>query len=116
VSIRGLNSLSAGVVNDLWVLDTVSFSWGDLSFDSAGPAPKSRYFHGFAAAQDMLFLFGGKTEFELLGDIHCWNPSVHSWVDLTDKTVGDRPQPRAYAAWAAQGSELFLFGGWGIAG
>jgi len=107
---------SRGIVNDLWMFDTVNFSWDDLSLDYAGSAPKSRYFHGFAAAQDMLFLFGGKTETELLGDIHCWNPSDRSWDDLTGKTVGDSPQPRAYAAWAAQGSELFLFGGWGVAG
>jgi hypothetical protein len=107
----------AGLLADLWVFNTVAGNWTDLTTSFRGNVPPARVFHGFAASNEMLFVFGGKDDRDFLGDLHCWNPSSGVWTDLTAQTGGDTaPRPRAYHAFASHHNFIYVFGGWGSSG
>jgi len=48
-----------GVLNDMQVLDLVHTAWKDLSGAILGTAPSPRLAHGFAMAEDKLYVHGG---------------------------------------------------------
>ena len=48
------------LLNDLFMLDPSNNTWSDLTYNATGPRP-SRYAHGFASADNKLFVFGGST-------------------------------------------------------
>ena len=41
------------------MLDLATKTWSDLTNFAAGPRPSPRYGHGFASADNKLFVFGG---------------------------------------------------------
>ena len=43
------------------MLDPSTNTWSDLSAFASGPRPTARYYHGFASADNKLFVFGGST-------------------------------------------------------
>ena len=46
-------------LNDLYLLDPAGPAWSNITNQARGPAPAPRYCHGFAAASNALWLFGG---------------------------------------------------------
>ena len=49
-------------MNDLFVLDPSNNTWSDLTYSVSGQRPSPRYLHGFASADNKLFVFGGYTQ------------------------------------------------------
>ena len=47
-------------LNDLYLLDPAGPAWSNITNQARGPAPAPRYCHGFAAASNALWLFGGQ--------------------------------------------------------
>ena len=50
-------------MNDLFVLDPSTNTWSDLTNNVYGQRPSPRYLHGFASADNKLFVFGGYTNY-----------------------------------------------------
>ena len=48
-------------MNDLFVLDPSTNTWSNLTNSASGPRPSVRSGHGFASADNKLFVFGGYT-------------------------------------------------------
>ena len=46
-------------MNDLFVLDPSTNTWSDLTYNVYGQRPSPRSYHGFASADNKLFVFGG---------------------------------------------------------
>ena len=46
-------------MNELFVLDPSNKTWSDLTNNISGPRPSPRSGHGFASADNKLFVFGG---------------------------------------------------------
>ena len=44
---------------DLFMLDPSTNTWSDLTNIASGPRPSWRWKHGFASADNKLFVFGG---------------------------------------------------------
>ena len=126
---RDAPTLAAGLLADLWVFNTSSAEWEDLSLAAAASAaaasapadpaaPAARAFGGLAAAGGRLYLFGGQGPTVFLGDLRAWDPASGAWADLSPAAAaaGGAPVPRAYHALAAAGGRLYLFGGWADTG
>ncbi len=105
-----------GLLADLWAFNTVDRNWTDLTPLYIGATPPARVFHGFAASNERLYVFGGKDDKNFLGDLRCWDPSNGLWIDLSAQTGGTPPRPRAYHAFTSHHDLIFVFGGWGGSG
>lgn len=46
-------------LNDLWVLDLTSLTWGELTTVVSGTAPSPRRYHGFTRSDNIIYVFGG---------------------------------------------------------
>ena len=44
------------------MLDPSTNTWSDLTYIATGPRPSPRIWHGFASADNKLFVFGGGTD------------------------------------------------------
>ena len=55
------------MLGSLLRLDLVTLEWTDLTSDTTGPAPVARDFHGFAEADGLLYVFGGRYAFTFKG-------------------------------------------------
>ena len=97
-------------LNDLYMLDPSTNTWSDLTYSAIGPRPPPRWGHGFASADNKLFVFGGMSDYAL-NDLYMLDPSTNTWSDLTYSAIGPRPPPRWSLGLASANSKLFLFGG-----
>ena len=97
-------------LNDLYMLDPSTNTWSDLTYSAIGPRPPPRWGHGFASANNKLFVFGGMSDYAL-NDLYMLDPSTNTWSDLTYSAIGPRPPPRWSLGLASANSKLFLFGG-----
>ena len=50
-------------MNDLYMLDPSTNTWSDLTYIATGPRPSPRMGHGFASADNKLFVFGGSSNY-----------------------------------------------------
>ena len=48
----------------------------------------------------------------LLNDLHRFDPTTLTWIDLTPDVRGAVPEPRAYHGMASAGGFLLVFGGY----
>lgn len=107
-------------LDDLWVFDTDSFQW--MNPRTAGSPPSPRYGHSMQLLNDgRIMLFGGITVKE--GEIPKYQSDLRQ-LD-TESMVWSKPRAHAdvhypsgrYAHSFTQiGSQLVLFGGWGLGG
>ncbi len=51
----------SGYLNDMHIFHLATRTWVDITTYTQGDRPSQRYGHGCAAAQDSLFLFGGRS-------------------------------------------------------
>ena len=98
------------------MLDPSTNTWSDLTNIASGPRPSARTGHGFASADNKLFVFGGWSDYgqqvgQTLNDLYMLDPSTNTWSDLTYSAIGPRPPPRWSLGLASANSKLFLFGG-----
>ncbi len=59
-------SRNVGPLDDMSAFDVNQLVWTDLSSSQdVSTRPSARFFHGFAAANDKIYLFGGSSAFGL---------------------------------------------------
>lgn len=112
-----------GRLNDLWLFDPVLRAWSLLNDGKREGSPRAKGgssllpLHGIGG--DLLLLFGFNGE--QLGEVHHFNASAGTWLDVTHLQRGDVPSPRSVFASASRQApgtsspraacEVFVLGG-----
>lgn len=105
------------VVNDLWSYRVESGDW--LRLMPVGPLAPPLQLHAavWDPVSEQMLVFGGLTEDAgNLRTVLTFNRATNTWMDL--RPPGPAPQPRAWhtAVWDSAGSQMLVFGGFGVDG
>ena len=103
----GIGTFFDPFLNDTWLFNTATSTWGLLDTGSASP-PK-REGHAMAATPSGVLLFGGDDGQNKLDDTWLFNAANNTWTQVA--TTGTRPSARHWHAMAATPSGVLLFGG-----
>ncbi|KAL3630094.1 G protein alpha subunit [Castilleja foliolosa] len=102
-------------INDVTVYDIDNSMWfqpectGGGSDGRVGPRPRA--FHISVAIDCHMFIFGGRSGGNRLGDFWVLDTDIWQWSELT--SFGDLPSSRDFAAASAVGnSKIVMYGGW----
>ncbi|KAL8538804.1 hypothetical protein ACS0TY_000712 [Phlomoides rotata] len=102
-------------LNDVTVYDTDNDMWfqpvctGNGSDGKVGPSPRA--FHIAVSIDCNMFIFGGRSGGNRLGDFWVLDTDIWQWSELI--TFGDLPSSRDFAAASAVGnSKIVMYGGW----
>ncbi|EYU19793.1 hypothetical protein ABFS82_06G087500 [Erythranthe guttata] len=102
-------------LNDVTVYDIDNNMWfqpectGSGSDGNVGPSPRA--FHIAVAIDCHMFIFGGRSGGNRLGDFWVLDTDIWQWSELT--SFGDLPSSRDFAAASAVGnSKIVMYGGW----
>ncbi|XP_027364128.1 protein GLUTELIN PRECURSOR ACCUMULATION 3 isoform X2 [Abrus precatorius] len=102
-------------LSDIAVYDTEAKLWhqpectGSGSDGHVGPSPRA--FHVAVAIDCHMFIFGGRSGGQRLGDFWVLDTDIWQWSELT--SFGDLPSPRDFAAASAVGNrKIVMYGGW----
>jgi len=96
--------------NDLYVLDTESFTWSIPTM--SGDCPSARRAHSTFVWNDKLYVFGGGDGVHALSDLFAldlMDPSNLRWQNVSP--TGQIPVPRGYHTANLVGDKLVVFGG-----
>ena len=94
--------------NDVWTYDPRSNKWTQL--DSIGHIPLPREGHAAALVEDVMYIFGGRTEEgNDLGDLAAFRISSKRWY--TFHNMGPSPSPRSGHSMTTQGKQIIVIGG-----
>ncbi|XP_011076909.1 host cell factor isoform X1 [Sesamum indicum] len=102
-------------LNDVIVYDIDNNMWfepectGSGSDGKVGPSPRA--FHIAVAIDCHMFVFGGRSGGNRLGDFWVLDTDIWQWSELT--SFGDLPSSRDFAAASAIGNrKIVMYGGW----
>ena len=98
-----------GYLNDTWLFNTATNTWGKLELTLTITAPSARYLHAMATTPSGVLLFGGQDGSGIFNDTWLFNTGTNSW-GLLD-TGSASPSGRFSHAMAATLSGVLLFGG-----
>jgi chromosome segregation ATPase len=94
--------------NDVWCYDPVSNSWSSL--DCIGYIPAPREGHAAAIVDDVMYIFGGRTEEGAdLGDLAAFRISTRRWY--TFQNMGPSPSPRSGHSMTAHNKQIVVLAG-----
>lgn len=94
--------------NDVWCYDPVTNSW--TSLDCIGYIPAPREGHAAAIVDDVMYIFGGRTEEGAdLGDLAAFRISSRRWY--TFQNMGPSPSPRSGHSMTAYGKQVVILAG-----
>jgi hypothetical protein len=94
--------------NDVWCYDPVPNSW--TSLDCIGYIPAPREGHAAAIVDDVMYIFGGRTEEGAdLGDLAAFRISSRRWY--TFQNMGPSPSPRSGHSMTAYGKQIVVLAG-----
>ena len=94
--------------NDVWCYDPAVNKWSQ--FDSIGYIPSPREGHAAALVDDVMYVFGGRTEDGTdLGDLAAFRISTKRWY--TFQNMGPSPSPRSGHSMTAVGKAIVIIGG-----
>lgn len=96
-----------GESNDLYSLDTNTWSW--FNQPTSGNPPTPRSYHSACITNEFLAVFGGWDGERCLNDMLLLNTSTWSWT--MPKCGGDIPLPRFTHSANTLGNEVLVFGG-----
>ncbi|XP_054720538.1 multiple epidermal growth factor-like domains protein 8 [Uloborus diversus] len=74
-------SPEVGYLDDLFFYNLSSYRWSKISSE---PSPSPRHFHAAAVLNDSLYVHGGLSGNEVLGDFWEFNTTKQSWIQLPD--------------------------------
>lgn len=101
-------------LNDLTVYDIENKVWFQPSCSGTGVeyvGPSARAFHVAVAIDCHMFILGGRSGRNRLGDFWMLDTDIWQWAELTG--YGDPPSARDFAAGAAVGNgKIVVYGGW----
>ena len=94
--------------NDVWVYDPQTNSWAQQ--DCIGYIPAPREGHSAALVNDVMYIFGGRTEEGTdLGDLAAFRISSKRWY--TFQNMGPSPSPRSGHSMTAHGKQIIVLAG-----
>ncbi|KAI9708917.1 MAG: Negative regulator of mitotic exit [Bogoriella megaspora] len=94
--------------NDVWTYDPRSNSWTHQ--ECIGYIPAAREGHASALVQDVMYVFGGRTEEGTdLGDLAAFRISTRRWY--TFQNMGPAPSPRSGHTMTAYGKQIVVLAG-----
>jgi hypothetical protein len=94
--------------NDVWCYDPITNSWTML--DCIGYIPAPREGHAAAIVDDVMYIFGGRTEEGAdLGDLAAFRISSRRWY--TFQNMGPSPSPRSGHSMTAYGKQIIVLAG-----
>lgn len=94
--------------NDVWCYDPVPNKWAQL--DCIGYIPAPREGHAAALVEDVMYIFGGRTEEGSdLGDLAAFRISSRRWY--TFQNMGPSPSPRSGHSMTTVGKSIVVLGG-----
>lgn len=94
--------------NDVWCYDPQVNSW--TSLDCIGYIPAPREGHAAAIVDDVMYIFGGRTEEGAdLGDLAAFRISSRRWY--TFQNMGPSPSPRSGHSMTAYGKQVVVLAG-----
>lgn len=94
--------------NDVWCYDSTTNKWSQ--FDCIGYIPAPREGHAAALVDDVMYIFGGRTEEGTdLGDLAAFRISSRRWY--TFQNMGPSPSPRSGHSMTTVGKSIFTVGG-----
>lgn len=94
--------------NDVWCYDPAVNKWAQL--DCIGYIPAPREGHAAALVDDVMYVFGGRTEEGSdLGDLAAFRITTRRWY--TFQNMGPSPSPRSGHSMTTVGKSVVTFGG-----
>lgn len=94
--------------NDVWTYDPRSNMWSQL--DCIGYIPAPREGHSAALVNDVMYIFGGRTEEGTdLGDLAAFRITSRRWY--TFQNMGPAPSPRSGHSMTAYGKHIVVLAG-----
>uniref|UniRef100_A0A0D2XGQ2 Tip elongation aberrant protein 1 n=1 Tax=Fusarium oxysporum (strain Fo5176) TaxID=660025 RepID=A0A0D2XGQ2_FUSOF len=94
--------------NDVWCYDPAINKWSQ--FDCIGYIPAPREGHAAALVDDVMYVFGGRTEEGTdLGDLAAFRISSRRWY--TFQNMGPSPSPRSGHSMTTVGKSIVVLGG-----
>lgn len=94
--------------NDVWCYDPITNAWTQL--DCIGYIPAPREGHAAAIVDDVMYIFGGRTEEGAdLGDLAAFRISSRRWY--TFQNMGPSPSPRSGHSMTAYGKQIIVLAG-----
>lgn len=94
--------------NDVWCYDPMTNLWSQL--DCIGYIPSPREGHAAAIVDDVMYIFGGRTEEGAdLGDLAAFRITSRRWY--TFQNMGPSPSPRSGHSMTAVGKTVVVVGG-----
>ena len=94
--------------NDVWTFDPKSNEWSQQ--DCIGYIPAPREGHSAALVNDVMYIFGGRTEEGTdLGDLAAFRISSRRWY--TFQNMGPSPSPRSGHSMTAHGRQIVVLAG-----
>uniref|UniRef100_A0A7N0UT81 SAM-dependent methyltransferase TRM5/TYW2-type domain-containing protein n=2 Tax=Kalanchoe fedtschenkoi TaxID=63787 RepID=A0A7N0UT81_KALFE len=97
------------ILNDVWVLDTVTNIWKQLECGGSAFAPRHR--HAAAVVGSKIYIYGGLNNDTVFSSFHVLDTINLKWIEIPCST--DWPGARHSHAMVATESQLFIFGGCG---
>ena len=94
--------------NDVWSYDPKVVAWSQL--DCIGYIPAPREGHSAALVDDVMYIFGGRTEEGIdLGDLAAFRITSRRWY--TFQNMGPSPSPRSGHSMTAFGKQIVVLAG-----
>jgi hypothetical protein len=94
--------------NDVWCYDPIPNAW--MPLDCIGYIPAPREGHAAAIVDDVMYIFGGRTEEGAdLGDLAAFRISSRRWY--TFQNMGPSPSPRSGHSMTAYGKQVVVLAG-----
>lgn len=94
--------------NDVWSYDPRANQWTQL--ECVGFIPTPREGHAAALVNDVMYIFGGRTDEGLdLGDLAAFRISTRRWYSF--QNMGPAPSPRSGHSMTASGKQIIVTGG-----
>eukprot|EP00698_Gefionella_okellyi_P011549 TRINITY_DN304_c0_g1_i1.p1 TRINITY_DN304_c0_g1~~TRINITY_DN304_c0_g1_i1.p1 ORF type:complete len:493 (+),score=148.34 TRINITY_DN304_c0_g1_i1:636-2114(+) len=98
------------VFNDLYVLDTESMRWSQVTFAADAVLPPARAGHSATMIGGKMYIFGGGLGQSVFNDLWIYDPDTQQWQCPT--VSGTAPTPRAgHSAVCVGETNLLVFGG-----
>ncbi|MFW7380924.1 MAG: Kelch repeat-containing protein [Oligoflexus sp.] len=89
-----------------------SIDWMPVSLDES--APEAREHHSAVWNGEVMIVFGGKNQYEVLASAAAYQPSTDSWRELSEFAQGNNPRFMHQAHWAED--RMIVWGGYQMIG
>lgn len=97
------------ILNDVWVLDSQTNKWKLLEVSTNTFSPRHR--HASVSVDSKIYVFGGLVNGTVSSELHVLDTNSLEWYEVPSEGE-EWPCPRHSHSLVANGSQLFMFGGY----